>query len=87
MRAGNIYRITGFVTFALPFGQSHGRILLSRDSFEQIIEERGVSWLSRFYWQHMSAARHPGLASVQPAFEAPHLEESPERPAEDKSRG
>lgn len=47
---------TAAVPFTLPFWKSHGRILLSRDTFEQIIGERGVSWLSCFYWQLVSAA-------------------------------
>lgn len=50
------YCRAGSVTITLPFWWSHGRILLTRDTFEQIIRERGVSWLSCFYWQDISAA-------------------------------
>lgn len=52
---GHCYCVAA-VPFTLPFWKSHGQILLSRDTFEQIIGERGVSWLSCFHWQLVSAA-------------------------------
>lgn len=52
--------IRGVSASALPLWQSHGRLLRSRDTFEQIIGERGVPWLPCCYW-----AAHRFHSSIQ----------------------
>lgn len=95
------YCRAGSVTITLPFWWSHGRILLTRDTFEQIIRERGVSWLSCFYWQDISAASDSrdscalsssptprtrlGTARIRSA--SSRRTPPPESPQEDKTRG
>lgn len=73
----NAFCRAGSVTFTLPFWWSHGRILLSRDTFEQIIRERGVSWLSCFYWQGTSAASDSRDSSA-PSSSPPDAADAPQ---------
>lgn len=66
--------IRGVSASALPLWQSHGRLLRSRDTFEQIIGERGVPWLPCCYWaahrfhSSIQLSGQLGSAPVLPSF-------------------
>lgn len=51
----------------------------SRDTFEQITEERGVSWLWRFYWRLVSAASDSRDSSALSSIPVPGTRLSPAR--------